>query len=83
MNKRDPCILELQKDLHRGIAVTHVITESKINAFTAQLNQGSLPFENFIDIGLHPQKAPNVDAIPTAVAATLNADEYDIIISTP
>ena len=67
--------MELQKDYIGGIAVTHVITESKINAFTAQLTQGSLTYESFIENGLHPQKAPNVDAIPTAVAAALNADE--------
>ena len=41
-NKRDPVYFGTTEGLHRGIAVTHVITESKINAFTAQLKQGSL-----------------------------------------
>ena len=63
------------------MAGTHVITESKINAFTAQLTQGSLTYESFIENGLHPQKAPNASAIPTAVAAALDADEHDIMIS--
>ena len=82
-NNRDPVYFGTTEGLHRGIAVIHVITESKINDFTAQLTQGSLTYESFIENGLLPQKAPNVSAIPTAVAAALNADEHDIMISTP
>ena len=37
MSKRDPVYFGTTEGLHRGIAVTHVITESKINAFAAQL----------------------------------------------
>ena len=79
----DPVYFGSTEGLHRGIAVTHVITESKINAFTAQPTQGSLTYRSFIDNGLLPQKAPNVSAIPTAVAAALDADKHEIMISTP
>ena len=38
MNKRNPMYVDTTEGLHRGIAMAHVNTESKINAFTAQLN---------------------------------------------
>ena len=56
--ERDRVYFGTTKGLHRGMAVTHVITESKINAFTAQLNPGSLTYESFINIGFNLQKAP-------------------------
>ena len=42
-----------------------------------------MTYESFIEDGLLPQKAPNVSAIPTAVAAALDADKHDIMISPP
>ena len=83
MSKRDPVYFGTTEGLHRGIAVTHVITESKINAFTAQLKQGSLTYESFVENGIRPQKIPSVDAVRTAVTAALDADERNIMLDTP
>ena len=41
-----------------------------------------MTYESFIENGLLLQKAPNASAIPTAVAAALDADKHDIMIST-
>ena len=83
MRVRDPVYFGTTEGLHRGIAVTHAITESKIDAFTAQLKPGSLTYESFVENGLRPQTIPSAGAVPTAVAAALNADDRNIMLDAP
>ena len=69
--------------MHRGIAVTHVLTESKINAFTAQLKHGSLTTKDFVENGLCSQTKRPPGAVHTAVAAALDTRNDNSMLDTP
>ena len=71
-----------KEGLHRGMALTHVVTDSGIDPFTAQLKQGSLMKEKFFENGLKSQVESPTNAIPAALSVSLSAKGGNIMMDT-
>ena len=82
-SKPDDVSMGPAEGMHRGLSITRVLTESKINAFTAQLKHGSLTIQDFVENGLCSQTKPPAGAIHTAVTAALDTSNDNSMIDTP
>ena len=57
--------------MHRQIAVTHVMTASTVNHYTAGLVTSSLMVDNFVDTGIAITKMPTADAFDKRLTEVL------------
>ena len=69
--------------LHRAISLTHVLTESKIDAFSAKLKPRSLTVDNFKTHGLRSQQERTANVIHDAVSEALSGDKKNSMMDEP